>query len=93
MLVGGGASSFARESGQDIVDPSDMKTDESIRNWRTWKERLERTNESDTLEGTYASTSNFDTKFSGLETSESHLEDTVGAVAIANSGMAAGVSR
>ncbi|KLO16957.1 N-terminal nucleophile aminohydrolase [Schizopora paradoxa] len=92
MLVGEGASAFARELRQEIVHPAELKTDESIRNWRTWKERLERTRESGALESTNTLTSSVDSNYSGLDDSESHLEDTVGAVAISNSGMAAGVS-
>ncbi len=94
MLVGNGALSFACESRLETVEPPDLKTDESIRSWRTWKERLERTNESGASDGITASVTPYMSENPDpTDSKASHLEDTVGAVACHDVGMAAGVSR
>jgi len=93
MLVGNGALSFACESRLETVEPPDLKTDESIRSWRTWKERLERTSESSASDGITASATAYMSENSDPTDSKgSHMEDTVGAVACRDVGMAAGVS-
>ncbi|PAV18759.1 N-terminal nucleophile aminohydrolase [Pyrrhoderma noxium] len=95
-LVGAGASEFSRSHGMELVDPREMITENSLRDWKLWKSRLDNADD----DSSHADSIDSDKKDlpkegygRGVEDDNSVLEDTVGAVSCDCKGMmAAGVS-
>ena len=96
-LVGAGSSEFSRSQGMELVDPREMITENSLRDWRLWKLRLDNADD----DSSHVDSIDSDKKDlpkegyeRGVEDDHSVLEDTVGAVSCDCEGMmAAGVSR
>lgn len=78
-LASQGASLLAAERGLNMTDPSSLISSKAHSEWAKWKARLQNATPSDS---------------SSLPNEQSHLEDTVGALASDEAGnLAAGVSR
>lgn len=79
-LASQGASLFAAERGLNMIDPASLISDKAHSEWAKWKARLQNATPS--------------ADSSSLPNGQSHLEDTVGAIACDEAGdLAAGVSR